>query len=224
MSVSVNATVRSIEPDPDRPHCVRISFLSNYHYDVAGTVLDTSAHGYMLIYSQFPIHVDETDAGDIFVSTFEPSNNKTRIEFDLFFNVDGTDYGNHDFEYNFFDLERYATGAVEMWITYYPETGGIGFHNCDALNEHPVVEADYQCSLRIRYNDPYTSQSSQYGHKTIEKPMNLLWYVGSNSKTNNIRLGNISDDRNSCVCTVYNFNNPIFASGQAWLDYCKEQV
>jgi len=226
MSTSVLATVRSPEPDPDREHCVRISFNGSYHYESGSTRLDTSHRGYMLVYSQYPIHLDTNSDGNIIINTFEPSTYRTRVEFDMEFNVNGTDYGNLDFEYHNIDIERDVNGASEMWIRFYPDSRRVTFHNCHALNELPIVAVpDYDSSFHLYCYRSYIQSSSRYGEfSSIEQPLRLLWYVGSNSKTMGFTIGNINSGNSHCTYTAYNFNNPLFTSGQAWLDYCKEQV
>ena len=239
MSTSVMATVQYPEPDPDRPHCVIIS--GTYRLIATNPVHDDFIQTKLILHSRYPIYTEWVPS-----TAYDPNGKALMIK--IFYGNASrkdtrcvlTQTGRWNNEY---DNGRYTnTTSVEfLFPTYTYTTPVITYQeslygsNCEIVSEPTVLTIDSltgtagnrfrRLELEIGMFNPNSttiplgSGYLRFGYRTDNQ--------GSSTQTVSFKEEHYtigSSYVNDGTASVYNFNNPIFSSAEAWLNYCKENV
>jgi hypothetical protein len=227
--------VRSITPDPDRPHAIRIGFNGRRHNDFVTGVIDETYRGTIIFHSAYPIYYEQLDFGNgyvWFMTFFQTEDRQSRIELDM----NGTYRNTYppasiksvDYSTNFIDLllltPSHPNGVPHISIT----NGEIVPQNCEVVGT-PLFAPNTLTDLDIMNLRFFDVERSDYFAPTmfVSSADVKVTENGASSTFSQYFGQNDVIESNYYVTfnsSFANFNNPLFASGQAWLDYCKERV
>ena len=230
---SVNAGVRGVEPtpDPDRPHSIRIGFYGRTHFNYTTGYEEESYRGVIIFHSAYPIYAEQKDYGrgyKWFVAFYQEELRQARIELELTGNYTSTwtsnPFGAVDYNANAVDIA--LTGSYNNAPEIIHENGEITTRYCELLYPTPIISPSELTEVTFGSIRKYDHTASGYGI-TQSSTANIYAKLIKNGseKSGWIQLGEYDEENTGGYehfsSNLANFNNPLFASGDAWLDYCK---
>jgi len=236
---NANASVWEPTLDPDRPHCVMIN-MHNYVNDYT-TPWVKDAHARITFHSKYPIypHYYEDYSGSyvgLFVfSTQESHSDPTQSELLYELESDSILASDEDTGRNRFQAHNFGFYADRtILIRHNPQTGEYTPANCIATDPFTLrldrpSEAGNKLSIVSQQFASCTPKTHSLPEHPLSTVLNIYWLYRTSMETRTwIYPRNVDRDNGYIeehdTYSLFNFNNPLFASGQAWLDYCKEHV